>query len=97
MLRKKLIRGNRKSKVLLLHIPSSEKLNLRMVKNTTNTFLLNINQKELIMKSRKVNPFDKEKVKNSKTAMDKTEKSVKPVAKDTNKTRRNMKKPMMKK
>ena len=36
----------------------------------------------------KINPYDKRKVINSKKAMNKTEKSVKKVAKDTNKTRR---------
>ena len=36
----------------------------------------------------KIDPYDKRKVVNSKKAMANTEKSVKPVAKDTNKTRR---------
>ena len=45
------------------------------------------------MKGRKVNPFDKRKVKNSKKSMAMTEKDVAPVAKDTNKTRRKMVKP----
>lgn len=45
------------------------------------------------MKSKKVNPFDKRMVKDDKKAVAKTEKSVKPVAKDTNKTRRKQKKP----
>lgn len=40
-----------------------------------------------------VNPYNKRQVKNAKKAFAKTEKSVKPVAKDTNKTRRKMKKP----
>lgn len=44
-------------------------------------------------KGKKVNPYDKRKVKNSKKSMSMTEKSVKPVAKDTNKTRRAMVKP----
>lgn len=41
----------------------------------------------------KVNPYDKRKVKNSKKSMSLTEKTMKPVAKDTNKTRRAMVKP----
>lgn len=36
----------------------------------------------------KVDPYDKRKVKNSKKSMSNTEKSVKAVAKDTNRTRR---------
>jgi len=44
-------------------------------------------------KQAKINPYDKRKVKNSKKAKDETEKGVKPVAKDTNKTRRKMVKP----
>ena len=45
------------------------------------------------MKQNKVNPFDKRKVENSKKSFAKTDKSVKPVAKDTNKTRRKIVKP----
>lgn len=48
------------------------------------------------MKSSKVNPFDKRKNKNEKKAHAITEKSVKAVAKDTNKTRRKMIKPTKK-
>lgn len=36
----------------------------------------------------KVNPYNKREVKNDKKAIARTEKGVKPVAKDTNKTRR---------
>lgn len=50
-------------------------------------------EKELDMKSKKVVPFNKREEKDNKKAFAKTEKSVKPVAKDTNKTRRKMKKP----
>ena len=42
---------------------------------------------------RKIDPFDKRKVELSKKAVAKTEKAVRPVAKDTNKTRRKMVKP----
>lgn len=45
------------------------------------------------MKMMKPNPFDKRQAKNSKKAVSRTEKSVKPVAKDTNKTRRSMQMP----
>ena len=45
------------------------------------------------MKSRKVKPYDKEYVKDKKKAFSRTEKSVKAVAKDTNKTRRKVVKP----
>lgn len=48
--------------------------------------------KELAMKG-KVNPYNKREDKDSKKAFAKTEKSVASVAKDTNKTKRNMKKP----
>lgn len=41
----------------------------------------------------KIAPFDKRKVGLSKKAMKQTDKSVKPVAKDSNKTRRKMIKP----
>ena len=41
----------------------------------------------------KANPFSKKTAMNSKKAVAKTIKSVKPVAKDTNKTRRSIKKP----
>ncbi len=50
-------------------------------------------EKELNMKSKKVNPSNKREEKNAKKSFSKTEKTVKPVAKDTNKTRRKMKKP----
>lgn len=40
-----------------------------------------------------ISPYDKRKVMNSKKAKNKTEKSVKSVAKDTNKTRRKIVKP----
>lgn len=46
------------------------------------------------MKAKKPIPANKREVKNEKKAFAKTEKSVKPVAKDTNKTRRSMKNPM---
>lgn len=49
------------------------------------------------MKAKKPVPFNKREVKNEKKAFARTEKSVKPVAKDTNKTRRDMKKPIGKK
>lgn len=45
------------------------------------------------MKSKKVNPFDQRMVKDDKKAVANTKKTVKPVAKDTNKTRRKPKKP----
>ncbi len=45
------------------------------------------------MRSRKVNPFDRKMVKDDKTAVKNTNKSVKPVAKDTTKTRRKCVKP----
>ncbi len=45
------------------------------------------------MKANKPVPMNKREVKNEKKAFARTEKSVKPVAKDTNKTRRKMKKP----
>jgi len=41
----------------------------------------------------KVNPYNKREMKNDRKAFNKTEKTVKPVAKDTNKTRRKMVKP----
>lgn len=41
----------------------------------------------------KTNPFNKRSVKNAGKAFRDTEATVKPVAKDTNKTRRKMKKP----
>lgn len=41
----------------------------------------------------KVNPFNKREEKDAKKAFAETEKTVKPVAKDTNKTRRKIKKP----
>lgn len=41
----------------------------------------------------KVNPYNKREDKNAKKAFSETEKGVKPVAKDTNKTRRKMAKP----
>lgn len=41
-----------------------------------------------------VEPYNKREVKNDKKAMASTKKSVKPVAKDTNKTRRKMSKPV---
>lgn len=41
----------------------------------------------------KVKPYDQLEVKNEKKAFSKTKKTVKPVAKDTNKTRRKMVKP----
>lgn len=41
----------------------------------------------------KVTPYNKREVSNAKKAFNRTEKSVKPVAKDTNKTRRKMVKP----
>lgn len=44
-------------------------------------------------KQGKVNPLDKRKVKLSKKSMANSEKGVKAVAKDTNKTRRKMVKP----
>lgn len=49
------------------------------------------------MKAKKVNPFDKKEAKNDKKSFARTEKTVKPVAKDTNKTRRKMSKPLGKK
>lgn len=45
------------------------------------------------MQANKPNPYNKREVKNEKKAFGKTNKSVKPVAKDTNKTRRKMVKP----
>lgn len=45
------------------------------------------------MKSKTLRPYDKEYVKNKKKSYSKTNKTVKPVAKDTNKTRRKMIKP----
>lgn len=39
-------------------------------------------------------PYDKREVKDKKKAFSNTSKTVKPVAKDTNKTRRSMKTPM---
>ncbi len=53
-------------------------------------------EKELDMKAKKVNPYNKREVKDNANAFAKTEKTVKPVAKDTNKTRRKMKKPVKK-
>lgn len=41
----------------------------------------------------KIKPYDEREVKNKKKAFDKTKKTVKPVAKDTNKTRRKIVKP----
>lgn len=60
--------------------------------------LKNLIEKELDMMSSgkgrgNVNPYNKRQVKNAKKAFSKTEKTVKPVAKDTNKTRRSIKKP----
>lgn len=43
--------------------------------------------------SGKVVPYDQREVKNKKKAFAKTKKTVKPVAKDTNKTRRKIVKP----
>lgn len=48
--------------------------------------------KEKKMKGKAV-PYDKREVKDKKKAFSKTAKTVKAVAKDTNKTRRNMVKP----
>lgn len=45
------------------------------------------------MKAKGSNPYNKREDKNDKKAFARTEKSVKAVAKDTNKTRRKMKKP----
>ena len=45
------------------------------------------------MKAKKSNPFNKFEDKNDRKAFAKTEKSVKPVAKDSNKTRRKRVKP----
>ena len=45
------------------------------------------------MQAKKPVPFNRREVKNEKKAFGRTVKSVKPVAKDTNKTRRKMKKP----
>jgi hypothetical protein len=45
------------------------------------------------MKGKKVNPFDKARSKDDERATLNTNKSIKPVAKDTNKTRRKVKKP----
>jgi hypothetical protein len=45
------------------------------------------------MKAKGSNPFNKRSDMNEKKAFARTEKSVKPVAKDTNKTRRKMVKP----
>ncbi len=53
--------------------------------------------KEQVMQAKKAVPFNRREVKNERKAFGRTEKSVKPVAKDTNKTRRNMKTPMSKK
>ena len=41
----------------------------------------------------RANPFKKRELKNAKKAVARTAKSVRPVAKDTNKTRRKMVKP----
>lgn len=49
--------------------------------------------KELKMQAKKPNPYNKREVKNDRKAFSRTDKSVKPVAKDTNKTRRRMIKP----
>jgi hypothetical protein len=49
------------------------------------------------MQAKKPNPMNRREVKNEKKAFSRTEKSVKAVAKDTNKTRRSMKTPMGKK
>lgn len=40
------------------------------------------------MQAKKPNPYNKREVKNEKKAFQNTDKSVKPVAKDTNRTRR---------
>jgi hypothetical protein len=45
------------------------------------------------MKAKKPNPFNKREDKNAKKAVARTNNMVKPVAKDTNKTRRPIKKP----
>jgi hypothetical protein len=45
------------------------------------------------MTTRKANPYDKREVKNDTKAQKNTKKTVKAVAKDTNKTRRKFKKP----
>lgn len=45
----------------------------------------------------RVAPYNKREEKDDKKAIASTERSVKPVAKDTNKTRRKMKKPTSKK
>lgn len=45
------------------------------------------------MMTNKVTPYNKREVKNKDKAFAKTEKAVAPVAKDTNKTRRKIKKP----
>lgn len=50
-------------------------------------------EEELDMKGKKVNPFDKREEKNDAKAFAQTENTVKPVAKDTNKTRRKRMKP----
>lgn len=46
------------------------------------------------MKAKGSNPYNRKEDKNDKKAFANTNKTVKPVAKDTNKTRRKMKKPM---
>jgi len=48
------------------------------------------------MQAKKPNPYNKREVKDAKKAFGKTNKTVKPVAKDTNKTRRKMVKPTKK-
>ena len=48
------------------------------------------------MKAKSPVPYNKREVKNEKKAFRNTEKTVKPVAKDTNKTRRKEKKPTSK-
>ena len=45
------------------------------------------------MQAKKPNPFNKREVKDAKKAFARTAKTEKPVAKDTNKTRRRMVKP----
>jgi hypothetical protein len=46
------------------------------------------------METKKPNPYNRRETKNAKKAFARTIKGVKPVAKDTNKTRRNMRKPI---
>ena len=63
---------------------------IRMRKNFVELF------KEKEMKAKGSNPFNKMKDKNAKMAFSKTAKTVKPVAKDKNSTRRKMVKPTKK-